>query len=176
MFGRGVAQAACQWRRCSACLSVALLSLLVPTTWCDGANQSYALVLPGGAEEPSSGPDQRGGSGSELRRPLRRPLDGPEPEGPGLTPGCGSRQQRRCLKQRRSSACCTTTAGLPHDRPEPEAPSELSVGQRPLTFLRETRLPPKPLPSAWREWKEQQQRQQQAAPNPQKDSQFDELD
>ena len=51
-----------------------------------------------------------------------------------------------------------------------------TVGQRPQTPLKEPKLPPKPPPSAWREWKEQQQRQEQAAPNPQKDSQFDELD
>ena len=55
-------------------------------------------------------------------------------------------------------------------------PTVQTVGQRPQTLLKETRLPPKPPPSAWREWKEQQQRQEQAAPNPQKDSQFDELD
>ena len=55
-------------------------------------------------------------------------------------------------------------------------PTVQTVGQRQQTLLKETRLPPKPPPWAWREWEEQQQRQEQAAPNPQKDSQFDELD
>ena len=62
-------------------------------------------------------------------------------------------------------------------------PTVQTVGQRPQSpaQIREMpwnqpKLPPKPPPSAWREWKEQQQRQEQAAPNPQKDSQFDELD
>ena len=55
-------------------------------------------------------------------------------------------------------------------------PTVQTVGRRPQTPLKETKLPPKPPPQAWREWKEQQQRQEQAAPNPQKHSQFDELD
>ena len=62
-------------------------------------------------------------------------------------------------------------------------PTVQTVGQRPQTpeqireiSLNQPKLPPKPPPAFWTEWKEEQQRQQQAAPTPQRDSQFDQLD